>query len=115
MDPTLYTFVLPTTVNGMTHVAVLGEQRKASSINVTGEYGKIVNSVFQSGVMMVPFQADIAGEHLIDLGEQSKAAGRPPTKPRHSMDSTDVALWLEEDPTVIETRIAARIAAAGAP
>ena len=111
----LYIFALPKAVNGMTHVAVEEEHRNAGRIYVGGVYGKNPSAGFKPGEMMHPFMVNIAGEDLIDLDEQSKAAGRPSTKPRHRMDSTDVATWLEEDPTVVQTRIDARIAAADAP
>lgn len=108
MDPTLYVFALPTAVNGMTHVAVEEEHRNAGRIYVGGVYGKDLTGGFSPGEKMHPFQVNIAGDNLIDLDEQSKAAGRPSTKPRYSMDSADVASWLEEDPTVIQARIEAR-------
>ncbi len=108
MNPTLYIFALPKAVNGMTHVAVEGESRNAGRINIIGVFGKDLNRGFKPGQMMSPFQMNIAGDNLIDLDEKSLSLGRPSTKPRYKMDSSDIAAWLEEDPITIQTRIDTR-------
>ena len=107
----LYTFELPAPINGITHVAIMEEIRDGHRIKVSGVYGTMDDDTFGPSTIAVPFAIDIGGEDLIDLDEQSVAAGRPPQKPYWEIDSGDIVAWLEEDPAVRQARIEARIEA----
>lgn len=108
---TLYTFKLPKAVDGMTHVGIQEEQRTAVRLYVGGLYGKVrPNGSFRAATMMHQFMLNIVDDQLEDLDQQSLAAGRPSSKPRHALDSADVAHWLEEAPARIKARIDARLA-----
>ena len=104
----MYIFTLPSTIDGMTHIGVQEEVRTDDRIYVSGEYGKLVAGTFTPATRMIAHAVNITDDYLVDLDEQSKAAGRPSDKPRHSIDSTDIVSWLEEDPAVIQARIDAR-------
>ncbi len=104
----LYTFELPAPVDGASHVAIEQEIRDGDRITVSGRYGTGADDAFEPAAMMVPYRYTIAHEDLVDLAEQSTAAGRPPTKPVWEIDSNDIAAWLGEDPAVRQARIEAR-------
>lgn len=110
MDP-LYLYSLHAPINGITHVGILEEIRDGRRIHVSGQYGTLVDDAFEPSTIAVPFQANISGEDLIDLDEQSQAAGRPAGKPPWEIDSADIAAWLGEDPEVQQARIDERIEA----
>lgn len=102
---TLYIVALHEPVKGITHVAVSEEIRDGGRIKVSGQYGTLEDGEFEPAAITVPYHKDIRGEELDDLAAQSLAAGRPKSKPRHEMASTDVADWLAEDAEVVQARI----------
>lgn len=103
----LYTFTLPTAVDGMTHVGITEEIRDNGRFKLTGAYGTESGS-FVPATMMQPYKMNITGDNLIDLDEQSLSAGRPISKSRHDIDSVDLITWLSEDPATIQARIDAK-------
>ena len=107
-DNTIYTFKLPTPVNGLTHVRVTQEIRDGKRLNIVGEYGKLARDEWTPGEKMHAFGANIRGEERVDLIEAANAAGRPSTLADHDIRSGDVAVWLAEDPAVKQARIEAR-------
>ena len=104
----LYVVALHEPIEGITHIAVGEEIRDARRIHISGQYGTMVDGEFEPGAITGPFHKDIRGEELDDLDEQSVAAGRPKDKPRHTLDSGDVAVWLAEDADVVQVRLEAR-------
>ena len=106
----LYVVELHEPIDGITHIAVGEEIRDGGRINVSGEYGTLVDGEFEPGAITGPFHKDIRDEELDDLDAQSVAAGRPKDKPRYELASADVAIWLEEDPEIQQERIDARVA-----
>ena len=104
----LYVFALHTSVDAQTHVGVTEEIWDLGLHKVTGVYGKNPVAGFKPATAMQPFKKIITGDELIDLDEESKDKGRPPTKARSDMDSADVATWLAENPAVRAARILAR-------
>lgn len=98
-------------INGVTHLGIMEEIRERSRIKVSGDYGTMDDDTFVKASITLPFSHEFRGEELIDLDEQSQAAGRPAEKPFWELDASDIIAWLEEDPAVRQERIAARRAA----
>lgn len=107
-EDTLYTFKLPTSIDGMTHVRVTQEIRDAYRTNIVGYYGKLSAGEWTEAEKMHTFRPDIRGEERVDLVEEANAAGRPSTLADHDIRSDDVAAWLAEDPAVKRARIEGR-------
>ena len=108
-DDTIYTFKLPSAVNGLTHVRVTQEIRDGKRLNIVGEYGKLAaGDKWTPGEKMHAFGANIRGEERVDLIEAANAAGRPSTLADHDIRSGDVAVWLAEDPAAKQSRIEGR-------